>query len=310
MTVRVGVTGASGFVGGHVVRHLAARDDLELVALTRTLASRSPPQNVRWIQGDLASAVDCARFVDGVDAVLHLAHVNAPLTSNRDLPADASANLVATVTLLQAIRDQGRPIHVVYASSGGAIYKPSPTGVPLTEDSPLEPLTSYGITKVASESYLRLAAAEGWASSTALRIGNAYGGVLPRERLQGFIGVAIHEIAAGRPVRIFGDPENVRDYVHLRDIAHAFELALAGRPGASVYNIGSGVGTSVQQLVRLLESLAGDALTVEEDVSERAEAAHLPSWAVLDSTRAQEELGWRPEIGLEDGVRELWESVL
>jgi UDP-glucose 4-epimerase len=309
--MRIGVTGAAGFVGSHLVRHLAGRMDLEILALARTMRGPKPTApNVTWIQGDLASSADCARFASGLDAVVHLAHVNVPLTSNRDLPADVAANLGPTLTLLQALRKERRRVHVVYASSGGALYRATSNSVPLTEKSPLEPLTSYGIVKTTTEAYLRMAATEEWVTATSLRIGNAYGSVLPRERLQGFIGVAVHEIAAGRPVRLFGNPDNVRDYVHLSDVARAFELAITPRDRWSVYNIGSGVGTSVRQLVDLLRSIVTVEVTVQEDIGEQAEAARLPSWAVLDCTRAQAELGWSPEIDLAAGIRELWERVV
>jgi UDP-glucose 4-epimerase len=309
--MRIGVTGASGFVGTHLLRHLAGRDDVEIRALTRSAREwdeGSP--NVAWMIGDLASSADCARFAGGLDAIVHLAHVNVPLTSNRDLPADAAANLVPTLTLLQAVRAKARRPHIVYASSGGALYRPNSIGTSLTEDSPLEPRTSYGILKATTETYLQAAAAEGWLTAASLRVGNAYGSVLPRERLQGFIGVAVHEIAAGRPVRLFGDPDNVRDYVHLGDVARAFELALDPRAPWSIYNIGSGVGTSVRQLLDLFRSMATAEVRVEEDAGEKVEAAHLPAWVVLDCTRARAELGWTAQVDLATGVRELWGSVI
>jgi UDP-glucose 4-epimerase len=309
--MRIGVTGASGLVGSHFLRHLATRPDLEITALGRSV--RKPTEarpNVRWMVGDLASSADCTRFAADLDAIVHLAHVNVPLTSNRDLPADVAANLVPTLTLLQAIRAEGGCPHVVYASSGGALYRPSSDGTSLTEDSPLEPRTSYGIGKATTETYLRMATAESWVTASSLRIGNAYGSVLPRERLQGFIGVAIHEIAAERPVRLFGDPDNVRDYVHLSDVARAFELALHPHAAWSVYNIGSGVGTSVRQLLDLFRSIGAAEVLVEEDASEQAEAARLPAWAVLDCTRAHAELGWTAQVALATGVRELWGSVI
>jgi UDP-glucose 4-epimerase len=309
--VRIGVTGASGFIGAHLVSQMSARADLEIIALTRTLGPEhvDDTPNVRWVQGDLGSPHDCARFVKDLDAVVHLAHVNTPLTSNRDLSSDAALNLGPTLTLLRAIRDRRKRPRIVYASSGGAVYARTPDGKPLTEVSPVEPTSSYGILKLTVESYLRMAAGEGWISGAALRIGNAYGALLPRDRLQGFLGVAIHEAAAGRPVRIFGDPENVRDYVHLRDITDAFARALEARTGWDVYNIGSGRGTSVRQLMEILQTVAGPELSVEFDRVEVADAELLPHWAVLDSSRARSELGWEPTIELEKGIQELWEGA-
>ncbi len=280
MTV-VGVTGASGFLGRYLVDHLAAKTDARVRALTRTLgAEHAEHAHVTWMQGDLNSPGDCATFVDGVDAIVHLAHANTPLTSNAHLPADALVNLVPSLTLLQAIRDSGSRPQVVLASSGGAVYQPRTSGEPIDEDAPAAPASSYGIQKLALEHYLRMAAAEGWLTATALRIGNAYGTLLPRERLQGFIGV----------------------------LSQAFLAAAEQRDEFEVYNIGSGVGHSVREILSLLEQLTEAKVPVEFD-DPTAAAERLPSWVVLDVTKARERLGWEARIELESGLRRLWNEV-
>jgi UDP-glucose 4-epimerase len=304
----VGITGASGFLGSHLVMH-AVGADVEVRALTRTLSrEHREAARLQWIQGDLGSPRDCERFLDGVDVIVHLAHVNTPLTSNAHLPADAAANLVPSLTLLQQIRESGTRPHLVLASSGGAVYRPRSEQDPIDEEAETAPSTSYGIQKLALEQYLRMAAAEGWLTATVLRIGNAYGTLLPRERLQGFVGVALNYIVHGEPVRIFGDWDNVRDYVHLDDLSRAMMLA-AGRPeGFALYNIGSGAGHSVRQIMALLESIVGRPVPLQRDAPTPA-AERLVSWVVLDSRRARRSLGWEPRVALEEGLRRLWEEV-
>jgi UDP-glucose 4-epimerase len=304
----VGITGASGFLGSHLVMH-AVEADVEVRALTRTLSGEHrEAARLQWVQGDLGSPRDCERFLDGVDVIVHLAHVNTPLTSNAHLPADAAANLVPSLTLLQQIRESGTRPHLVLASSGGAVYRPRSEQVPIDEEAETAPSTSYGIQKLALEQYLRMAAAEGWLTATVLRIGNAYGTLLPRERLQGFIGVALNYIVHGEPVRIFGDWDNVRDYVHLDDLSRAMMLA-AGRPeGFALYNIGSGAGHSVRQIMALLESIVGRPVPLQRDAPTPA-AERLVSWVVLDNRRARRSLGWEPRVALEEGLRRLWEEV-
>lgn len=260
------------------------------------------------MQGDLASPHDAAAFVEGLDCVVHLAHTNTPLTSNRDLPSDASMNLTPTLTLLQALREGSTTCHVVFASSGGAVYRGGSGRAPVTEEAAVAPSTSYGIQKIVAEQYLRLGADEGWLTATSLRIGNAYGRLLPPERLQGFLGVAVSQLAAGNAIRIFGDPANVRDYVHLDDVCRALELALVHRRGYQVFNIGSGVGVSVNELVELLGRITGASPRVEHELS-TADTRRLPQWIVLDSSKAARELGWTPSITLEEGVRALWEEA-
>jgi UDP-glucose 4-epimerase len=306
----IGVTGASGFLGTSLLRVLQADPGVRVVALTRTLgpAQAEASANVEWRQVDLSSDHDCRVFVDDVDAIVHLAHTNTPLTSNRHLPSDASANIGPTLTLLQAIRDAGTRPHLVFASSGGALYRPSADGTPVDEDAPVEPLTSYGILKLAFERYLQMGAREGWLTTTILRIGNAYGVLLPTERLQGFIGVAVHQLLDGGPVRVFGDLDNVRDYVHLDDVGEAFRLALDVSDPFALYNIGSGRGTSVQEVLDILARATGGKVAIKRDETPE-DAARLAHWIVLDTTKATRELGWRAEVELEDGIRTMWEQA-
>jgi UDP-glucose 4-epimerase len=305
----IGVTGASGFLGRYLVDHIAKNHDADVRALTRTLGPDNHERaRVSWIQGDLNSPRDCAAFIDGVGTIVHLAHVNTPLTSNEHLSTDALVNLVPSLTLLQAIRDAGGGRHVVFASSGGALYEPNTSRAPLTESAPVAPVSSYGIQKLAFEHYLRMAVLEGWLTATVFRIGNAYGTLLPRERLQGFIGVALNHVLHDEPIRVFGDWNNVRDYVHLEDLSRAFLLAADLREGFSVLNIGSGRGRSVREILSLLEEIVGEPIAVERDEPTDA-AARLPSWVVLDSAKASDVLGWEPQIDLEQGLRRLWEDV-
>lgn len=305
--IRVGITGAAGFVGTALVEHLARVEGVHVVALARTPSLAYPHfgSEVEWREGDLASPYDVAGFVADLECVVHLAHKGSPFTSGRDLASDASANLVPTLTLLQAIRDRRQPCHVVFASSGGALYAGLPAGSLATETSPIRLTTSYAIQKATCEDYLRLGSDEGWLTATVLRIGNAYGAALPLERLQGFIGVAVSRLRAGEPLRLIGDPGNVRDYIHLRDVCTAFSLALARRSSFDVFNIGTGQGTSVDELIALLRDVSGIRPVVER-VPGTPAAERLPRWVVLDASKARDVLGWQPTVSLREGLEELW----
>jgi UDP-glucose 4-epimerase len=126
--------------------------------------------------------------------------------------------------------------------------------------------------------------------------------------MQGFIGVALNHIVHGEPVRIFGNWNNVRDYLHLHDLSRAVLLA-ANRPdGFALYNIGSATGHSVREIIGLLEQVIERPLPVCHDDPTPA-TDRLVSWVVLDTARAREDVGWEPELTLEEGLRRLWEEV-
>jgi UDP-glucose 4-epimerase len=306
--ISVGVTGATGFLGSYLCRRLPDLGAFRLRGLTRTLALEPKPTStaVAWMQGDLNQPTDCAEFVRGLEVVIHLAHTNTPLTSNNYLPADAEANLLPTLNLIEAIRAVGTRPHVVFASSGGGVYSPLPEPRPLREEDPCMPATSYGIQKIAAELYLQMAAASGWLTATSLRISNPYGLLLPIQRRQGFVGVAVHRVLRGEPVHIFGNPDNVRDYIHLDDVARAVASTICETVPYRTYNIGSGKGLSVREVIGAIETILGHAIDVSYEPLGMAE--HLTPWNVLDITRATRELRWQPNIVFADGLRSLLQN--
>jgi UDP-glucose 4-epimerase len=303
--VKIGVTGAEGQLGGSLLERLKTMEDVEVKALARGPAPTAHA-NVRYMTGDLNRREDCAAFVADMDVIVHFAHKNSPLTSDSNWGRDVELNLIPTLNLFDAIERAGRRPHVVYPSSGGAVYGQSSARIPFRENSACEPTSSYGIQKLAVEHYLHIMAARGLLTASVLRIGNAYGWILPPDRLQGFIGTAVHRALHQQPVRIIGDPRNVRDYVHVEDICSALVSVIPRQLGCEVFNIGTGVGATVSDILAILERLSGRSLEVS---TERVTGAdRLTPWCVLDVTRAAEVLGWRPAISLEQGIERMLHS--
>ena len=308
--MNLGITGATGFIGSYLLDFLARKSDLPIRALARTLSRDADlsDRRVAWMKGDLSSPADCIDFVQDLDVIIHLAHTNTPLTSNRDFAGDAQANLVPSLNLLKAIKDAKLRPHLIYSSSGGAVYGLA-NGLrqeSFKETDPCIPSTSYGIQKLSFESYLRMAASEGWIRATALRIGNPYGVLLPPERMQGFIGVALHQVLCGRPIKIFGNPENVRDYVHLDDVCHFFRRIMESQEPFQIFNVGSGKGCSVNEILNLLEKITGRKI-VRETLHYSESDKHLVPWIVLSVEKAARELGWAPETELVEGLRAMYQ---
>ena len=306
--MKLAIAGASGFLGSVLTEHLASAGH-EIVALTRTLPPRGiyGPRGVTWLEGDLSYPQDAAECIAGAEAVVHLAWTNTPLTSNAHLPSDAHANMLPTLTLLEAVREAGTCPHVVFASSGGTVYGPQRNTRPFLETDACHPQSSYAIQKLAVEHYLRMASEHRWLTATTLRMGNPYGVLLPPGRMQGLIGTAISQLRAGSAIRIFGNPKNVRDYVHVDDMCRAFGLVLLPQDRFDILNIGSGTGHSVEDVIQLIEQIEGRQVPVRFE--HPAAADELPAWVVLDSGKAREKLGWAPEITLSNGVERLLAST-
>jgi len=304
----LGITGATGLLGGRFLRHVVERmPGVQVRCLARHVAGHFVHPGVEWMSGDLMNEADCAEFVVGLDAVAHFAQSNSPAISDRHWPSDLVANISPGLNLLEALRRRkgaGR-CHFVFASSGGAVYgREAADGVAFRESDVCAPLNPYGIQKLAVEHYLRTACEQGWLRATVLRISNAYGELLAAERRQGLIGVAMARVLSGQPVKVFGSVETVRDYVHVDDVARAFGLALEGQSNQEafrIFNIGAGVGHSVAEVLGLIGRVTGR--EVKTEVSDFGQAAlSLVPRVVLANGKARDELGWEPEIGLEEGI--------
>lgn len=304
----IGITGASGIIGSRLLSHLQGSfPEARWKCLVRTLPQNSISDKPEWFQGDLMSEPDCAEFVADVDVLIHLAQANSPAISDRHWPSDLQCNLTSSLNLLQSLRNRGgEPCHLIFSSSGGAIYGSNPLDGPeFDEDQPCKPVSPYGIQKQAVENYIRLAVLQGWLTATVLRISNAYGVMLPLEKRQGFVGVAASRLRAGLPLKIFGPLETIRDYVHLDDICRAVGKAIIRRNGFEVFNIGSGQGASVREILDIFREVTQEDVRVETSTF-GAQVFQLMPKVVLSVRKAELEMGWKPLIGLREGIERLW----
>ncbi len=296
------VIGGNGFIGSHVVDLLLA-GGYAVKVLDRTPERFRPPlEGVVQIQGDFADRVLVAEALAGVDAVVHLASTTVPATSNLSPTDDIIGNLVGTVSLLETMRATGVR-RIVYLSSGGTVYG-IPETDPVAEDHPLRPISSYGIVKVAVENYLAMERFLHGLDYVAVRPSNPYGPRQGHLGVQGLIGTYLWRVVRGEPLQVWGDGSICRDYIHVRDVARFCVLALTS--GVSgVFNAGSGKGLSVAEVGRLVAEVTGRDLQIE----------HLPARpfdvprVVLDTSAAAKALGWRPEIGIVEGLAETWAWV-
>jgi UDP-glucose 4-epimerase len=293
-----------------LIRYLGDKNTWEIRAIVRSLSPvhENRMSRVAITYGDLRSLSDCVTFVRGLDTIFYFAHANSPITSDLDFPSDAALNLLPLLTLIQAIRSTGEHPHIVYFSSGGAVYGSSSTRVPFRESDACQPTSSYGIQKLTAEQYLRLAALKGILTATVLRVSNAYGVLLSNQRLQGLIGVTVNNLLHGRSPRVFGNADNVRDYVHLDDVCRACEVVVQPRERFAVYNIGSGVGHSVGEVVHIIEEFV-EARYPWEMPSTVEGANCLADWVVLDIMKAKQELNWDPHVALRTGIAKLVEQA-
>jgi UDP-glucose 4-epimerase len=291
--VRAIVTGGAGFVGSHVVDALLACGD-EVVVIDDLSSGRRENVNpsARLLEHDIREPFDVE-----ADTVFHLAAQADVNTSVRDPVLDAQVNVVGTLRVLQAAGDA----QVIFTSTGGAIY--GECDRPANEGDPRRPLSPYGTAKLAGEEYLATWNRLWSRTHVVLRLANVYG---PRQQPTlegGVVAIFLDRMAAGEATTIFGDGNQIRDFVYVGDVVRAL-LAAAGHEGG-VFNVATGRATSVNELHAACRRVTGS--NDEPAYAAPREGDVLRS--VLDPSLATRELGWRAETTLEDGLRATWESI-
>jgi UDP-glucose 4-epimerase len=295
--VRAVVTGGAGFIGSHAVDALIARGDEVHVVDNLATGKRDNLNGAASLhEHDIREPLEPLFAEIRPDAVVHLAAQADVGTSVEQPLLDLEVNVLGTLNVLEAARAHGA--QVVFSSTGGAIYGECTR--PAREDDPREPASPYGTSKLAAEEYLatwnRLYGSE----HVVLRFANVYG---PRQLAKlegGVVAIFSDRLRAGEQVTIFGDGEQTRDYVYVSDVVAAV-LAAIGRDGGT-FNVGTGVETSVVELFETLRRVSGVDATAEHAPPRQGEARR----SVVDPSRAERELGWRPAHTLEQGLRATW----
>jgi UDP-glucose 4-epimerase len=295
--MKILVTGGAGFIGSHIVEALLEQGHQVVVVDDLSSGKRqNVPAGVSFHQVDIRdSELEEVFRLERPEVVSHQA-ARANVRESLEQPVlYADVNVVGSVNLLECCRKQGVR-KVVYASTGGAVYG-EPQMVPVSEDHPIHPLDPYGASKHHVEHYLELYGLNFGLDHTVLRYPNVYG---PRQDPHGEAGVVA--IFTGQMLRgvqpvINGTGKQERDFVFVRDVAHANVQALE-LGGGGIFNIGSGVGTSVNQIFNELARLTGFNRGPSYGSAKQGEVSRI----FLNAEKAKRELAWQAEIPLEEGL--------
>jgi UDP-glucose 4-epimerase len=310
--VKALVTGGAGFIGSNLVDALLARGDEVIVVDDLSTGRRENLEpglanGAALVEADIRdrAALEELGGRERPEAIFHLAAQIDVRKSIADPAFDASINVGGTANVLEAAR-VAEAQRVVFSSTGGAIYgEGEGQQLPLAEDAPLAPEAPYGQSKFAGEGYLSLYERLYGLSTIPLRLGNVYG---PRQDPLGEAGViAIFcgKLREGKRPTVFGDGKQTRDYIYVGDVVAAM-LAAVGSETTGPVNIGTGIETDVLELVEQLGALGGGESFEPELAPPRPGEVQRIS---IDPGRAERELGWKPQMGLAEGLRLTLDSI-
>lgn len=299
------VVGGGGFMGRHLARALARRG--ETVRVVDASVGFANTAAIETLVLDVAR-LDSAAFDDivhGMDVVHHCAWSTIPESANLDPRSDMEINLGMTLGLLDALKRRGGG-RLVFCSSGGTVYGHL-RHTPVAEDHPLDPITAYGVSKMAAEKYLQLYRTLHGIDTRVARIANPYGAGQNPLKPQGVLGTIVHRALAQQTIEIWGDGTQIRDFIHIADVVDGL-VSLADADVSAlppslmpVFNFGSGIGYSLNEIIEQVASCDLPAM----DIRCLPGRAFDVKASVLDIGQAARWLAWRPRISLQRGIMQM-----
>jgi UDP-glucose 4-epimerase len=307
MSGRVLVTGGAGFIGSHIAEaYLAAGWEVVVLDDLSRGHQRNVPSGARFVRADIRSPEARKLLAEDGFTVLNHHAAQIDVRVSVDEPAlDASINVVGLANLLEGA-GAGGVKRVVFASSGGVVYG-DPEVVPTPETAPKAPISPYGVSKLSGEYYLRALAALRGFEAVAMRYANVFGPRQDPKSEAGVVSIFVSRLLENRPLTVFGNGLQTRDYVFVRDVARANVLASTAPvpAGTSIddtaFNIATGRQTNVLELAEMVGKVMGQKPAIELAAARPGELFR----SSLDIAKAGRVLGWKPQSGFDDGLPQL-----
>jgi UDP-glucose 4-epimerase len=301
------ILGGSGFIGRHAAILLARLGHRVVLASRYQPVAAFPAEiagAITWTRCDMVST-DWATLIRQADVIHHYAWSTIPATANADPEADLAANVQPVLALLEAMRRRPAPPRLVFISSGGTVYGRLEQ-VPVHENHRLAPITAYGAGKAAVELYCSFYRGIHGLDCRVARLSNPYGAGQDFTRGQGAATTFLHLALTGRPITIWGDGTVVRDYIHIADAAAGLvALALAPPGDEFIFNIASGAGVSLNEVVAEITAHLGREVVVQR---KPGRAFDIPV-SILDIARARAAFGWAPRLSFAAGMARTLDDV-
>ena len=303
------ILGGSGFIGTNLILDLIDKDiniHVYDINSSKIITQLKEENKIKLIVGNFVTERNFDKLLENIDCIIHLIHTTIPFTSNKNIIYDVESNLISSLKLFEAAV-KSRVKKIIFISSGGTIYGNVENCIPIKEESRTEPLSSYGIVKLAIEKYLKLLTNSSNTKFVILRPSNPYGGISYHTgELLGLINIALLKTKRNGLLTIWGNGSNIRDYIHVSDLTNAIIKSIFIKQNKNfIINIGAGITKSILEVLDLIEDVTGKKLDVRFIDSRKVDI----NYNVLDIKKSFELIQWKPLIKIEVGIRRTWNEI-
>lgn len=291
--------GGGGFIGTALSRCLC-KNKFNVHILSRHFSARQIEPNMIFYQGSMDDRKILERVLPECKTIIHLASSTTPGSSSRQPALEADKNITPTLRFLDILQSY-KNFHIIFVSSGGTLYG-NPESTPVNETYLLNPLSFHGAGKVAIETFLKTFSTFPEKNITIVRPSNVYGPGQSLHRGFGVIRTMLEHVLSGTMMEIWGDGTSIRDFLYIEDMLAALVCLIDLPHDNNTYNVGSGIGYSLNQLKEIIESVCGKKLHAIYRPSRQIDVKTI----VLDSSRLIKKTKWHPSVSLEQGIDFTW----
>ncbi|QBB69585.1 NAD-dependent epimerase/dehydratase family protein [Pseudolysobacter antarcticus] len=296
---RIVLLGGAGFMGRALSIRLRDRG-YDVHVLTRSITMNTP-DGVTVHGGGIENSELIRRLIPQSSTVVHMASATTPSLSSKSPSLEANLNIAPMLGLLEELQ-QHPQVRLIYISSGGTVYG-NPKQELVSESAELKPLSFYGAGKVAAEGFLQCFQRASGSPIIILRPSNVYGPGQPRYQGFGVIRTMLQHMLDHSPMTIWGDGSVIRDFIYIDDVVSAIECVLGDKDASGIFNLGSGVGHSLNDLKNIIEEVCADTLSVHYESTRTIDVQRI----VLDTQKMQQCFDWTLTTSLREGIKKTWE---